>query len=139
MDQRTTVEGEKEMKPAAESTLNTSAVLEGIKKRQHASQLILLAIVDTSPSNIREVHSHLLACLANLKGSAEKDFYFDLGWLDTPESILDDFSSLNWVTIHHSVTSYQSTTIGKAALIEKWEELQTYLGISLSDFQKLCK
>ena len=127
------------MNPASESILKTSDVLEGVRKRQHASQLILLAIVDTSPSSIIEVRSRLLACLANLKKSAEKDFYFDLGWLDTPESTLDDYSSLNWVKIHRSMISYQSTTIGKSSLMEKWEELRSYLGISLSDFQKLCK
>jgi hypothetical protein len=72
-----------------------------------------------------------------LKESAQKYFYFDLGWLETRNTILDDFSSLNWVEKHRSISTYQSTKIGRAELIDQWQGLQSYLGIALERFQEL--
>lgn len=119
------------------ASLNTATILEHAKRRQEASQLLLLAIVDKQPSNIAEVRNSLPSCLSVLKQSARKDFYFDLGWLETPNTILDDFSSLHWVEKHHSIPTYQSTRIGRAELIDQWQRLESYLGIALEQFQKL--
>ena len=120
-----------------EASLSTTTILEHAKTRQEASQLLLLAIVDKQPRSMTEVRNSLQSCLSILKESARKDFYFDLGWLDTTNTILDDFSSLNWVEKHHSIPMYQSTKIGRAELIDQWQRLQPYLGISLEQFQEL--
>ena len=117
------------------ASLNTATILEHAKRRQEASQLLLLAIVDKQPSSIAEVRNSLPSCLSVLRQSAQKDFYFDLGWLETPNTILDDFSSLNWVEKHRSIPTYQSTKIGRAELIEQWQRLESYLGIALERFQ----
>ena len=119
------------------ASLNTATILEHAKRRQEASQLLLLAIVDKLPSSIADVRNSLPSCLSVLKQSAQKDFYFDLGWLETPNTILDDFSSLSWVEKHHSIPTYQSTKIGTAELIDQWQRLESYLGIALEQFQKL--
>ena len=120
-----------------DASLNTATILEHAKRRQEASQLLLLAIVDKQPRSITEVRNSLQSCLSVLKESAQKDFYFDLGWLETPNTILDDFSSLNWIEKHRSIPTYQSTRIGRAELIEQWRRLQSYLGITLEKFQEL--
>jgi len=119
------------------ASLNTATILEHAKRRQEASQLLLLAIVDKQPSSVAEVRNSLQSCLSVLKESAQKDFYFDLGWLETPNTILGDFSSLNWVEKHHSIPTYQSTKIGRAELIDQWQRLESYLGIALEQFQEL--
>ena len=92
-----------------EASLNTTTLLEHAKMRQEASQLLLLAIVDKQSRSITEIRNSLQACLSGLKESTQKDFYFDLGWLETPNTILDDFSSLNWTnylrdefSLHHT-------------------------------------
>ena len=121
-----------------EASLNTAVILERAKRRQEASQLLLLAIVDKQPRSIAEVRNSLQSCLSALKESAQEGFYFDLGWLETPNTILDDFSSLNWVEKHHSIPAYQSTEIGRAELIDQWQRLESYLGIKLEQFQELC-
>lgn len=120
-----------------EASLNTATILERAKRRQEASQLLLLAIVDKQPRSITEVRNSLQSCLSVLKESAQKDFYFDLGWLETPNTILNDFSSLNWVEKHRSIPTYQSTKIGRAELMDQWQRLQSYLGIALERFQEL--
>jgi hypothetical protein len=121
-----------------QASLNTAVILERAKRRQEASQLLLLAIVDRQPRSIAEVRNSLPSCLSVLKKSAQKDFYFDLGWLETPNTILNDFSSLNWVEKHHSIPTYQSTKIGRAELVDQWQILESYLGIALKQFQELC-
>jgi hypothetical protein len=121
-----------------ESPLNAATVLQNAGKRQQASQLLLLAIIDKRPMSITDVRQTLRSCLAELKKTAKKDYYFDLGWLETSNTILDDFTSLNWADKHYSVLTYQSTKIGKAALIEQWQGLESYFGMSLEQFQKLC-
>lgn len=119
------------------SSLNTATILERAEKRQEASQLLLLAIVDRQPRSIAEVRNSLQSCLSVLKKTAQRDFYFDLGWLETPTTILDDFSCLNWVEKHHSIATYQSTKIGRAELVDQWQRLESYLGVPLEQFQKL--
>jgi hypothetical protein len=118
--------------------LNTLSVLEHANKRQEASQLLLLAIVDKQSRTIDEVRCSLNLCVAHLKNAAQKDFYFDLGWLESLNTILDDFTSLSWVEKYHSSVTYQSTKIGRAQLAEQWKSLEVYLGMSLVQFQELC-
>jgi len=126
-------------KQQRESVLNTATILQHVEKRQQASQLLLLAIVDKRPMNIADVRQVLRSCLGELRKKARKDFYFDLGWLETPNTILEDFVSLNWVdNKHHSTLTYQSTKIGKAALVAQWQSLEPYFGISLEQFQQMC-
>lgn len=120
------------------SLLDTATILEHSNKRQQASQLLLLAIVDEQPRNISEVRRLLHSGLNELKKTAQRDFYFDLGWLESPDTILEDFASLNWVEKHHSTLAYQSTKIGRAELIYQWQNLESYLGMSLTRFQEIC-
>jgi hypothetical protein len=108
------------------------------KSRQQASQLLLLAIVDKKAQTIDEVRDCLRSNLARLKTSANKDFYFDLGWLENLDTVLNEFASLNWVQKHHSLLKYQSTKIGRAQIVEQWKHFEEYLGMPLSEFQKLC-
>lgn len=122
-----------------ETSLNTATILDHAKKRQEASQLLLLAIVDKNPRSISDIRNSIQPRLKLLRQSAREDFYFDLGWLETTNTILEDFVSLNWVEKHHSTLTYQSTKIGKAALIEQWQRLQPYFGTSLESFQEVCQ
>lgn len=121
-----------------ETLLKTATILEHAEKRQQASQLVLLAIVDKESSSIGEVRHSLQSCLAILKETAQKDFYFDLGWLETPNTVLDCFVSLNMVETHHSTLAYQSTKIGRTELVDQWQMLESYLGMSLRRFQEFC-
>jgi len=118
--------------------LNTSIILDRANKRQEASQLLLLAIVDKQARTIDEVRCSLHSCVGHLKNAAQKDFYFDLGWLESLNTILDDFASMSWVEKHHSSVTYQSTKVGRAQLDEQWKSLEGYLGMSLIQFQELC-
>lgn len=118
--------------------LDTETVLEHAEKRLDASQFLLLAIVDKEARTTEEIRISLDSCLLQLKKTARNDFYFDLGWLENLNTILDNFISLNWVEKHHSATTYGSTKIGSAQLDEKWRLLQSYLGMSLSEFQDIC-
>lgn len=122
----------------SQTLLNTATLLEHANQRQQASQLLLLAIVDKQPRSIVEVRHALQTCVNELKKVAKMEFYFDLGWLETPNTILDDFASLNWVEAHHSVPTYRSTRIGRAELLNQWKGLQPYLGMSLDAFQEMC-
>ena len=119
-----------------QASLNTEVILARAERRQQASQLLLLAIVDGQPRSIGEVRDSLKSCLRVLAEKAQKDFYFDLGWLETPSTILADFSSLNWVAKHHSIATYQSTKIGRAQLVDEWRRLESYLGLPLEQFQR---
>lgn len=121
-----------------ESPLNTATILQNAGKRQQASQLLLLAIIDKRPMNITDVRHVLKSCLLELKKKAKEDYYFDLGWLENPATILEEFASLNWADQHYSVLTYQSTKIGRAALIEQWQSLESYFGMSLEQFQQIC-
>ena len=125
-------------KQKEESMLNTATILQHAEKRQQASQLLLLAIIDKRPVSITDIRQVLRSCLGELKKAAREDYYFDLGWLETPITILEDFTSLNWANKHRSVLTYQSTKIGRAALAEQWQSLESYFGMSLEQFQKLC-
>jgi hypothetical protein len=119
-----------------EPPLKTVTILEHAAARQEASQLLLLAIVDKEPCSVAQVRNSLPSCLRVIGHCARKDFYFDLGWLETPTTILDDFSSLNWVEKHHSILTYQSTEIGRAELVDRWRRLESYLGMALDQFQR---
>lgn len=125
-------------KQRVESSLDTTTILQHAEKRQQASQLLLLAIIDKRIRGITDVRQVLRSCLDELKKTAQGDYYFDLGWLETTNTILEDFTSLNWADKHHSVLTYQSTKIGKAALVEQWQSLESYLGMSLERFQQMC-
>jgi hypothetical protein len=120
------------------SPLNTEIILQKAGTRQQASQLLLLAIIDKRPMNITDIRQELKSCLLELKKNAKEGYYFDLGWLETPNTILEDFTSLNWADKHYSVLTYQSTKIGRAALIEQWKTLESYFGMSLEQFQQIC-
>ena len=122
----------------SETLLNMATILEHTEKRQQASQLMLLAIVDKQSRSIGEVRHSLQSCLNVLKETAQKDFYFDLGWLETPNTVLDDFASLNLVEACHSILAYQSTKIGRTELVDRWQKLESYLGMSLERFQEFC-
>ena len=124
-------------KQQTKSVLNTATILQHAEKRQQASQLLLLAIVDKRSMNIADVRQVLRSCLREFRKTAQEDFYFDLGWLETPNTILEDFASLNWVDKHHSILTYQSTKIGKATLMDQWQSLEPYFGMSLERFQQM--
>ena len=117
--------------------LSTTTIMERANMRQEASQLLLLAIVDKKAQTLNEVRECLRSNLSRVR-TANKDFYFDLGWLENLNTILDEFASLNWVEKHHSVLKYQSTRIGRAQVIEQWERFRDYLGMPLDKFQEFC-
>jgi hypothetical protein len=100
----------------AKDIIDTTTILDHVSKRQKASQMLLLAIVDKKSRTAQEVSNILVSCISELKKKARSDFYFDLGWLETSESVLDNLTSLNWVAKHRSVITYNSTEIGKAQL-----------------------
>lgn len=121
------------------TTFNTVSVIENAIKRQKASQMILLAIVAIRPHTMEELQISLQSCIPEIKKVAQKTFYFDLGWLENLNTTLDEFEKLNLIREHHSEVTYESTDIGKARLIEEWNNLRDYLNSSLEEFQEHCK